>query len=96
MQGLAERLYMSNPASTVVTAPPPHSNAPSHHLHKELLTQAHTVETNRLLYLAYCFARAQNEASYSCHGDYGLGEDVQTVRSKVIEICKENIAKMAG
>ncbi len=95
MQGLAERLYMSNPASTLVTAPPPHSNAPSL-LHKELFTQAHVVETNRLLYLAYCFARAQNEASYSCHGDYGLGEDVQTVRSKVIEVCKEKIAKMAG
>ena len=89
---------MNDPSASLVTVSHPHTvtQSTTSHIDKGLLTKSHAVETNGVKYLAYCFARARNEGSYSCHANYGLPEDVQTVRSKVIDECLGKITKMTG
>lgn len=96
---------MTDPSSTLLIAPLPHTvTAPHSHTvtaHtppqlKGLLTKDHAVETNGIHYLAYCFARAHNEASYSCHGNGDDGCGLEDVKQKVIDECKSKISRMAG
>ena len=104
---------MTDPSSTLLPAPQPHSvTAPHPHnvtapqsptvntqtppQIKGLLTKDHALETNGIKYLAYCFARAHSEASYSCYDSDDGGCGLEDVKRKVIDECKSKISRMAG
>ena len=85
------------PQPHIVTAPhPPTVNTQTPPHIKGLLTKDHAVETNGIKYLAYCFARAHSEASYSCYDSDDGGCGLEDVRRKVIDECKSKISRMAG